>query len=158
MKLVLREALKSDASAVAEVLIASRHAFIPYAPMAHSASEVRTWVESSLIPSGSVTVACTSEAVVGVLATSQANGIAWIDQLYLLPGFVGKGLGALLLEHGLKSLARPVRLYTFKANAGARRFYEKHGFRAIAFSDGSTNEEKCPDVLFELTAGGENAA
>lgn len=158
MKLVLREALNSDASAVTEVLIASRQVFIPYAPMAHSALEVGTWVESSLIPSGGVTVACNSEAVVGVLATSQANGSSWIDQLYLLPGFVGKGLGSLLLEHGLKSLARPVRLYTFQANAGARRFYEKHGFRAIAFSDGSANEEKCPDVLFELTAGGENAA
>ena len=157
MKLVLREALNSDAAAVAEVMVASRQAFIPFAPMAHSVSEVRTWVESTLIPSGGVTVACISEEVVGVLARSQANGISWVDQLYLLPGFVGKGLGTLLLEHGLKSLNRPVRLYTFQANAGARRFYEKHGFRAIAFSDGSTNEEKCPDILFELTADGENA-
>jgi GNAT superfamily N-acetyltransferase len=158
MEYVLREARDSDASAVAEVLVTSRRAFIPYAPMAHTPSEVRTWVESTLIPSREVTVACASEAVVGVLATSQTDGIAWIDQLYLLPGFVGKGLGALLLRHGLASLARPVRLYTFQANAGARRFYEKHGFSAIAFSDGSANEEKCPDVLLELAAGGENAA
>lgn len=157
MKLVLRKAVTCDAAAVAEVLISSREAFIPYAPMAHGASEVRTWVESVLVPSGGVTVACSSGAVVGVLATSQAHGVSWIDQLYLLPGFVGKGLGALLLRHGLASLARPVRLYSFQANAGARRFYEKHGFCAVAFSDGSLNEERCPDVLFELAASGEEA-
>ncbi|ARN21825.1 hypothetical protein A4W93_19055 [Piscinibacter gummiphilus] len=96
--------------------------------------------------------------MVGVLATSQADGVSWIDQLYLLPGFVGKGLGALLLRHGLVSLARPVRLYSFQANAGARHFYERHGFCAVAFSDGSMNEERCPDVLYELAAGGEDAA
>jgi hypothetical protein len=38
------------------------------------------------------------------------------------------------------------------ANAGARRFYERHGFSAIEFTDGSANEERCPDVLFELAA------
>ena len=158
MRPVLRKAVKSDAVAVAEVLISSRQAFIPYAPIAHGASEVRTWVENMLIPSGGVTVACSYGEVIGVLATSQANGVSWIDQLYVLPDFVGKGLGALLLRHGLVSLARPVRLYSFQANVRARHFYERHGFCAVAFSDGSMNEERCPDVLFELAAGGEDAA
>jgi hypothetical protein len=31
-------------------------------------------------------------------------------------------------------------------------FYQRHGFRAASFSDGSVNEESCPDVLYELTA------
>jgi putative addiction module component (TIGR02574 family) len=43
-----------------------------------------------------------------------------------------------------------VRLYTFQANTRARSFWERHGFKAIAYSDGSTNEERCPDVLYEL--------
>lgn len=152
MKLVLREGSDRDAAAISELLIASRRAFIPYAPMVHSAAEVHTWVQGTLIPSRGVTVACNPETIVGLLATSLAEGIAWIDQLYILPESVGKGIGSSLLRHGLASLARPVRLYTFQANAGARRFYEKHGFRATAFSDGSTNEENCPDVLFELAA------
>lgn len=158
MKLVLREASSDDAPAVAEVLIASRREFMPYAPMVHRPPEVLTWVEGSLIPARGVTVACVPETVVGCLVTSQDDeGIGWIDQLYVLPGFVGRGVGSLLLKHGLAGLARPVRLYTFQANVGARRFYERHGFRAIAFSEGSRNEEKCPDVLLELAAGREHA-
>lgn len=158
MKLVVREAFSDDAAVVADVLISSRQAFMAYAPMAHAPSAVRAWVESVLIPSHGVAVACASEAVVGVLATSQTEGIAWIDQLYVLPGFVGRGVGSLLLRHGLASLVRPVRLYVFQENAGARRFYERHGFRAIATSDGSSNEERCPDVLYELAPGREVAA
>ena len=157
MTIALRSATDSDASEVVEVLVASRAAFIPYAPMAHSPSEVRQWVRHTLIPGGGVTVACVSGAVIGVLAASESEGVAWIDQLYVSPGFVGKGVGSLLLAHALATLARPVRLYTFQANAGARRFYERHGFSAIEFTDGSANEERCPDVLFELAAGAENA-
>ena len=138
--------------------MSSRRCFIPYAPMAHSPSEVRQWVKHTLIPSRRVTVASASEAVVGTLATSYPEGVAWIDQLYVLPDFVGQGVGSLLLKHALESLSRPVRLYTFQANTGASKFYERHGFRAIEFTDGSANEERCPDVLYELAASGENAA
>jgi GNAT superfamily N-acetyltransferase len=73
------------------------------------------------------------------------------------PAWVGRGIGAVLLAHALRSLAPPVRLYTFQANAGARRFYERHGFAAIEFSDGQANEERRPDVLYEFAAPG-NAA
>jgi GNAT superfamily N-acetyltransferase len=80
-----------------------------------------------------------------------ADRLSWIDQMYLDPTHVGRGIGALLLAHALATLPRPIRLYTFQRNEGARRFYERHGFRAVEFSDGSGNEERCPDVLFELS-------
>ena len=47
---------------------------------------------------------------------------------------------------------RPIRLYTFQTHSLARRFYERHGYKAIEFTDGQGNEEKCPDVLYELGA------
>jgi hypothetical protein len=49
-------------------------------------------------------------------------------------------------------LEPPVRLYVFQANIRARQFYERHGFSAIDFGDGSLNEERCPDVLYEWRA------
>ena len=148
----LRPAAAAEAGAVAEILLASRQAFLPYAPWAHADAAGPRWRGHVLIPSGGVTVACSDGVIVGVLATSSDAGLGWVDQLYLAPGHVGHGIGSLLLAHALRTLPLPVRLYTFQANHRARRFYEHHGFRAIAFSDGRDNEEGCPDVLYELTA------
>lgn len=150
MSTTLRAAVAEDSPRVAAVLLASRQAFLPYAPLAHTDTEVRQWVRDVLIPAGNVTVACAGGAVVGVLATVREPGVSWIDQLYVLPGHTGQGIGSALLAHALASLEPPVRLYTFQANVRARSFYERHGFRAIAFSDGKANEERCPDVLYEL--------
>jgi GNAT superfamily N-acetyltransferase len=69
--------------------------------------------------------------------------------LYLHPSVVNQGLGAALLQTALHELPPPIRLYTFQANVAACRFYERHGFQAIAFGDGSGNEEQVPDVLYE---------
>ncbi len=68
------------------------------------------------------------------------------------PSLVGRGIGSGLLAHALKTLGRPICLYTFQENRGARRFYERHGFVAVEFTDGQGNEERCPDVLYELNA------
>jgi GNAT superfamily N-acetyltransferase len=151
MNVMLRAATAEDAPHVAAVLLSSRQAFLPYAPLSHTDAEVHQWVRETLIPSGGVTVACAGAAVVGVLATARVSKVSWIDQLYIAPSHVGQGIGSRLLAHALASLPLPVRLYTFQANVRARSFYERHGFRATAFSDGSSNEERCPDVLYELT-------
>ncbi len=152
MNVRLRPATTEDAAAVAEVLILARLAFMPYAPSAHPDLELRTWVREHLVPNGGVLVAEHEEAVVGVMSTSSAVGIHWIDQMMVKPSHVGLGIGSRLLERALETLPRPIRLYTFQANRGARRFYERRGFVAVEFTDGELNEEHCPDVLYELSA------
>lgn len=149
MSLRLRPAQPADAPRIAEVLLASRRAFLPYAPSPHTDAETHAWVEHVLVPAGGVVVAEQEGRVDGVLAWSASGGASWIDQLYVHPDAVGRGLGARLLEHALGALAAPIRLKTFQANAGARRFYERHGFVAVALGDGSDNEERCPDVTYE---------
>jgi hypothetical protein len=42
-----------------------------------------------------------------------------------------------------------IRLYMFQANTGARRFHERRGYAAVQFTR-TDNEERCPDVLYEL--------
>ena len=149
--MTLRPANAGDAPSAAALLLASRKAFQAYAPLAHSDDEVRRWMRDVLIPSGGVTLACDNHAVVGILAISQDEArIGWIEQLHLLPGHTSRGIGQHLLNHALASLPRPIRLYTFQANTRARAFYERNRYKPIAFSDGSTNEERCPDVLYEL--------
>lgn len=150
MKAMLRPATAADASRVARLLIDTRSAFMPYAPSAHSEAEVREWVASTLVPAGGVTVAEVDGRVMGAMATERQGTVSWITHMAVDPSLVGRGIGSLLLAHAMHKLAPPIRLYTFQANAGARRFYERHGFTAIEFTDGRANEERCPDVLYEI--------
>jgi ribosomal protein S18 acetylase RimI-like enzyme len=103
-------------------------------------------------PAGGVTVAVRDAEVVGVgmMALSRDGQRGWIDQLYLHPSAVGQGIGSQFLARAKHDLGLPIRLYTFQDNTASRRFYERHGFQPLAFSDGRDNEERCPDVLYEL--------
>ena len=154
MNVVLRQALPGDALNIAEVYLASRKAFLVFAPLAHSDIEVRQWVADVLIPSGGLTVAVAATGVIGMMALSDDSQVDWIDQLYLHPAVVGQNIGTQLLERAKQQLGPVIRLYTFQANAASRRFYERHGFRPITFSDGHANEEHCPDVLYEFNRNG----
>ncbi len=89
------------------------------------------------------------EGILGFLAVSREGTHGWIDQLYIDSSAVGLGIGSKLMERAKQILSAPIRLYTFQQNVDARRFYERHGFCVIACSDGSTNEEKTPDMLME---------
>jgi hypothetical protein len=42
-----------------------------------------------------------------------------------------------------------LRLWVFRRNAAAIRFYAARGFRCLAQTDGSGNEEREPDALYE---------
>jgi GNAT superfamily N-acetyltransferase len=157
MSATLRPATAADAPRVASLLIDTRAAFMPYAPSAHPDDEVREWVASYLVPGGGVIVAEIDGRVVGATATEVSGGMSWVTQMAVDPSLVGNGLGSLLLAYALRRLASPIRLYTFQANTGARRFYERHGFVPIEFTDGHANEEQCPDVLYEYSSSGGGA-
>ena len=154
----LRPAQPADAPAVAQVLIDTRAALMPYAPSAHDDDDVRGWVAGTLLAgtAGSevtaVTLAEVDGAIAGVLATSHhEDGADWIEQLMVRPEQGGAGVGAALLAHALVTTARPLRLWTFQPNLHARAFYERHAFVAVKFTDGD-NEEGVPDVMYELSA------
>jgi GNAT superfamily N-acetyltransferase len=153
---LIRAAQPADAARIADIYLASRRTHVAFAPLAHPDDDVRVWITTVLLPAGGVRVAVAHGHILGFCATSiQApapggGAQAWIDHLYLDPDAVGRGIGRALLAAALGDLPRPVRLYTFAQNTGARRFYERHGVVAIKFGDGCGNEEGCPDVLYEL--------
>jgi len=147
----LRPAMAADAGAVADVYLRSRKTHVAFAPLAHDDDGVRAWIARVLLPTGGCWVAVEGERVVALLALSRdAQGVYWIDSLYVDPDRVGGGIGAALMAVALRESGRPLRLFTFAQNAGARRFYERFGFVPLAFGDGSGNEERQPDVLYEL--------
>ncbi len=71
----------------------------------------------------------------------------WIDQLYVLPPVQGRGAGSRLLGIA-KAAQESLSLWTFQRNEGARRFYEFHGFAAVAETDGAGDEAREPDLLY----------
>jgi GNAT superfamily N-acetyltransferase len=150
MEIAFRNAADTDASRVCEVLYSSRKEFLPYACL-RTLADIQQWTRTVLIPAGGVTVAIADGAIVGVVATARTDGTNWITQLFVAPEHVGRGIGASLLSHAIATLRRPVRLWCFQRNTRARRFYERRGFEPIRFTDGAENEERLPDVLYELS-------
>ena len=151
MPLILRRAIAADAAEVAEVYLRSRNMLASNPPLAHSEAAVRVWVAVVLVPSGNVTVAVNENRIVGMAAHAVADCVAWLDQLYVHPEFKRRGIGSSLLESVKSQTVGKLQLYTFRMNRDAAAFYERQGFVAIAYSDGSRNEEGCPDVLYCLT-------
>lgn len=68
-----------------------------------------------------------------------------VDQLYVDPAMTGQGVGSRLLARAKAERPGGLELWTFQANAGARRFYARHGFVEAARTDGD-NEERAPDL------------
>lgn len=143
MTVDVRVAEQGDADAVADVLITSRRAAYPAVPASvHPDDETRTWVRRHLLEEYEVWVATAETAVVGVLALQDD----WVEQLYVLREWSGKGLGGRLLERAKERSPGGLQLWTFVSNETARTFYEHRGFIVVEQTDGSGNEEHQPDL------------
>jgi GNAT superfamily N-acetyltransferase len=57
----------------------------------------------------------------------------WVEQLYVLPEFQGRGIGSALLETAVAQRReagdKELRLWTLEDNVAGRRFYEARGWR-----------------------------
>jgi ribosomal protein S18 acetylase RimI-like enzyme len=139
-----RLALAADAAELADMYLQARKTLMKYAPLAHNDDDVHRWVKDVLLPEHEVWVAEDNGVIVGMMATAPG----WIEQMMCKPGYTNQGIGAALLSIAKEREPEQLDLYTFQPNAGARRFYERHGFAAVEFGDGSDNEERVPDVLY----------
>lgn len=145
-----RVARASDADQIASVFLRSRKAYVMHAPLAHDDEDVRQWIREVVLATTSTFVAEADGGVVGFVSYAVREGTGWIEHLYVAPGHTRAGVGSALLKVALQNLPRTVHLYTFQGSTEARRFYERHGFKAVAFTEGAENEERCPDVLYKL--------
>jgi GNAT superfamily N-acetyltransferase len=72
-----------------------------------------------------------------------------LTHLYVDPTAQNRGLGTALLERAKQLRPGRLELWVFQKNDGARRFYERHGFRLVELTDGGSNMEKEPDARYE---------
>ena len=76
-----------------------------------------------------------------------------VFHLYIAPGWWRRGIGTRLLTEAKAALGPRLSLFCIKRNTAARAFYERHGFRVAATSDGAGTEEGEPDILFARDDG-----
>lgn len=144
---VLRPARQADAAECASVYLRSRRFALPEVPCVHADGEVRRWMADDVIGHADVTVADVDGVVVGLMVlTPGRDATGWIDHLYLDPSWIGRGLGERLVEVARKRHPAGLQLWTFAANAAARRFYARLGFGEVEHTNGEGNEERAPDV------------
>lgn len=111
----------------------------PWMPRLHSRAEDRGFV-ADLIRSKGVLVAREDAAPLGFLFERDCH----IGALYIDRRARGRHLGKRLLDR-IKDACDRIDLWTFEANEGARRFYEREGFRVIERTGGD-NDEGLPDL------------
>jgi GNAT superfamily N-acetyltransferase len=142
MPTTIRRANEADAEAVADIFIAAR-ATMPYLPQLRSdvetraailaqAREAETWVaERNQMPVGFVVI----------------DG-GWLDHLYVHPSRFSTQTGAKLFRHVAERHKNGFQLWVFQQNAGARRFFERHGCALLRLTSGDGNDEQLPDALY----------
>ena len=140
----IRRAEPGEAPVVTDLYWRAREAAIPaIPPSVHPLDDVHRHFATTVFPNRDVWVADDSGTVVALLVLEPG----WVDHLYVEPGRTGAGIGSRLLEHAKLQQPGGLDLWAFRSNTGARRFYERHGFTAVAFTEGD-NEEGEPDVRY----------
>jgi GNAT superfamily N-acetyltransferase len=150
----LRPARRSEAAAVGELMWTVREQSTgPIPPQIHSLEETRVWMRDQFA-THEIWVADSAGTLVALMLLRRPD---WLSQLYVDQSVTGRGLGSRLLSLAKSRYPEGLQLWTFQSNAGARRFYERHGFTAVAWTDGD-NEEGAPDVRYEWRPLAETAA
>ncbi|MFJ4324716.1 GNAT family N-acetyltransferase [Streptomyces tricolor] len=142
---VLRRAGSADAHAAADVYLRSFAAALPTVVRPHTDDEVREYIRDVVVPARETWVAeAAGSGVVGLMVLHGES----LSQLYLDPEWRGRGIGDRFVALAKERSPRGLTLWTFQVNKPAHRFYERHGFTAVEFTDGSGNEEREPDVRY----------
>jgi putative acetyltransferase len=145
---VIRRAGRADVEAVARISRDARADAMPWLPVVHTAEEDLAWFEQAL--AGEAYVFEIDGEVAGYALLRDDE----LHDLYVAPAFQGRGVGSALFDQAAEARPTGFRLWVFRDNERARRFYERRGCRLLHETDGARNEERTPDVLYEWRPGG----
>src|SRR5688572_25238021 len=144
---MLRPARPQDADALAGILRAAMRGAMPSLPELHTPDDDRRFLGEVVLPEQEVWVAEADGVVAGFTALGTREGVEFMEHLYVAPEHQRRGIGTALMEKAKARRPTGFRLWVFQRNAGARDFYERHGFRVVELTDGSGNEERERDAL-----------
>jgi GNAT superfamily N-acetyltransferase len=139
---MIRRGTQEDAAAIGAVYVRARDQ-MPYLPRFPDSD--RASVGSWIVRDNEVWLAEAAGAVVGFAGIE----VSWLNHLYVDPARQGEGFGSGLLEQAKALQPSGLQLWVFQRNEGARRFYERNGFRLVELTDGAGNMEREPDARYE---------
>lgn len=147
--MAIRAGVAGDAPALALIHAAARAAALPGLVEAHDTDDVAHWLATMVMVRHTVRVAALPDRPVGYIGFGRdpVHG-PMVLHLYLDPGWRRRGIGSHLLAEATAALGPCLSLFCIARNTGARAFYERHGFRIAATSDGAGTEEGEPDILY----------
>ena len=140
----VRLAQTYDSDTIAEVFIASFRG-LTFLPIIHTDDQIRAWICDQMLPAHEVWVA--EEA--GCIRAFAALSGDLLGHLYVRPEDQSRGIGTALFDVVRRERPNGLTFWVFQRNEGARRFYERHGCFLVELTNGSGNEEKEPDALYE---------
>lgn len=143
---LIREATTADLQSIVRLHHHVRKASLPYLPVLHTIEEGLVFF-AAVLNDCTVQVAERNGTIIGYCAYRDG----WVEHLYIDPAHQGRGIGGTLLK-GAMRVNDILQLWTFQKNMQARSFYESYGFRLVRTTEGSGNEEREPDALYEWIA------
>ena len=144
---MIRRATPADAVAVGRIFVAARDE-MPYLP--RIGDDARSWLGSLFVERHQLWVWDSDDEIAGFVGVDDGE----VSHLYVAPTAQGQGVGTALLEHAKTVSPERLELWVFQRNEGARRFYERHGFRLVRLTDGTDNMECEPDALYAWAGSG----
>ena len=143
----LRPARDDEIPALVELFVRS-HGGMEFLPPIPDAA--RPAIEGRMQEHEAVWVAEDGGRLLGFLAIEHSTnlGADVLERLYVEPAEQRRGVGTALLAKAKELRPDGLHLWVFQKNEGARRFYERHGFRLVRLTDGSGNVEREPDALY----------
>lgn len=140
----IQRASEDDWQEIAEIFLAARRTMTYLNAGLHGDAETRLFIRR-MVKRSEVWLAERDGEIIGFAALEPG----WLHHLYVNPSAHNAGAGSLLLAKAKEKMPQGFSLWTFQANLGARRFYERHGLTEARRTRGADNEEGLPDILYE---------
>jgi ribosomal protein S18 acetylase RimI-like enzyme len=148
---MIRRARLEDVDAIAAVFRRS-FATLDFLPALHTPDGDRAFL-ARMLAEQDVWVAADGR-ILGFLALDGDLGTLF----YVDPDEHDRGIGSALFAEAQRVRPAGFRFWVFQQNEKARRFYEKRGCTVVELTDGSRNEERLPDALYQWLPAGRGSS
>ena len=146
------KALTSDAEEITQVALISK------AYWGYSAEQIDVWtdeltVSPSIIEEQQVYVFKENDSIVGFYVLNRPIGSqVELEFLFVLPRYIGKGLGKKLLEHAIEMAKQTTscEVMMLYADPNAEPFYLRRGFHTIDHKESSIFGRTMPKMTYKL--------